>query len=105
MWLLLWFSHIIGPVESGLPEIKLPPMQTTIGDQTLYFTDMIQHVGSSVLALPLISILESIAVAKAFCKYISPFVYLLAQHDYEYEFYIHFFLVVFLFSFSFFENS
>lgn len=64
---------ITGEVASGLPELKLPPMQTTIGDQTLYFTDMITHVGSSILALPLISILESIAVAKAFCKYFSFF--------------------------------
>lgn len=58
-------------MASGLPELKLPPMQTTIGDQTLHFTDMITHVGSSILALPLISILESIAVAKAFCKHFS----------------------------------
>lgn len=69
---LVFFLHI-GEVASGLPELKLPPMQTTIGDQTLYFTDMIAHVGSSVLALPLISILESIAVAKAFCKHFSFF--------------------------------
>lgn len=44
-------------------------MQTSIGNQTLYFTDMITHVGSSIIAIPLISILESVAVAKAFCKY------------------------------------
>lgn len=57
-----------GNVASGLPEIKIPPMQTTIGNETLNALDMITHVGSSVIALPLISILESIAVAKAFCK-------------------------------------
>lgn len=62
------FFHI-GQVASGLPGLKIPPMQTTIGNQTLNFTDMIAHVGSSMLALPLISILESIAVAKAFCKH------------------------------------
>lgn len=58
----------IGQVASGLPDIRIPPMQTTIGNETLYFTDMITHVGSSVIAIPLISILESIAVAKAFCE-------------------------------------
>lgn len=47
----------------------------------LYFTDMIKHVGSSILALPLISILESIAVAKAFCEYRSTFFLLLSIHS------------------------
>lgn len=44
----------------------MPPLQTTIGNQTLNFIDMITHVGSSVIALPLVAILESIAVSKAF---------------------------------------
>ncbi|XP_055325913.1 sodium-independent sulfate anion transporter-like, partial [Sitodiplosis mosellana] len=59
---------LTGQVASGLPEIKIPPMHTTIGNQTLNTLDMITHVGSSIIALPLISILESIAVAKAFSK-------------------------------------
>ncbi|XP_031629887.1 sodium-independent sulfate anion transporter-like isoform X2 [Contarinia nasturtii] len=59
---------LTGRVASGLPDIKVPPMQTTIGNETLYTIDMITHVGSSIIALPLISILESIAVAKAFSK-------------------------------------
>lgn len=32
------------------------------------FIELISHIGTTVIALPLISILESIAVAKAFCK-------------------------------------
>lgn len=58
-----------GQVASGLPDIKIPPMHTTIGNQTLNTIDMVTYVGSSIIALPLISILESIAVAKAFCEY------------------------------------
>lgn len=46
----------------------MPPFEIKVNNGTLYFFDIIKHVGSSVLALPLISILESIAVAKAFCK-------------------------------------
>lgn len=45
-------------------------MHTTIGNKTLDTLDMITHVGSSIIALPMISILESIAVAKAFCEYL-----------------------------------
>lgn len=71
IFLILWtfFYLFKGQVASGLPEIKLPPFRTTIGNETLYFTDMITHIGSSIIALPLISILESIAVAKAFGEF------------------------------------
>lgn len=58
----------IGKVASGLPEIQIPPFELTVNNETLNFFDIIKYVGSSVIALPLISILESIAVAKAFCK-------------------------------------
>lgn len=60
---------VVGQVTSGIPAIKIPPFHTKIDDKTLYFTDMITHIGTTIIALPLISILESIAVAKAFCKH------------------------------------
>lgn len=69
----------IGQVASGLPDFKIPPFEIDIKDgdngffRTLYFGDLIAYVGSTILALPLISILESIAVAKAFCKFCKSF--------------------------------
>lgn len=60
---------VLGPVAAGLPPVNVPPLQTTIGNETLYFTDMIQHIGTTTIALPLVAILESIAIAKAFCKF------------------------------------
>lgn len=62
------FLGFTGKVASGLPEVKMPPFEIKVNNDTLYFFDIFKHVGSSILALPLISILESIAVAKAFCK-------------------------------------
>lgn len=63
--------HLLpGVVSSGLPEIKVPPFELEINNETLSFIDIIQYIGSSVIAIPLISILESVAVAKAFCKYL-----------------------------------
>lgn len=62
-------EFVVGQVASGLPPIKIPPFQTKIDGKTFYFTDMISHIGTTIVALPLISLLESIAVAKAFCKY------------------------------------
>lgn len=59
---------LTGKVDPGLPPFKLPPFSTTIGNQTVYFKDMVNELGSSIIAIPLISILESIAIAKAFCR-------------------------------------
>lgn len=59
---------LTGKVEPGLPPFQFPPFSTTIGNQTVYFKDMLEDLGSSIIAIPLISILESIAIAKAFCK-------------------------------------
>lgn len=57
---------LTGPVATGLPEIKVPPFEIMVNNATLHFPEIITHLGSSVIALPLISILESIAVAKSF---------------------------------------
>lgn len=64
------FSPFIltGKVNGGLPPIKFPPFSTNIGNQTIYFQDMVKELGYSIIAIPLIAILESIAIAKAFCK-------------------------------------
>ncbi|XP_050734429.1 sodium-independent sulfate anion transporter-like isoform X4 [Eriocheir sinensis] len=58
---------LTGEIEAGLPEFKPPPFSTH-GDNGTYvgFSDMIANVGSGVIIIPLISILESIAIASAF---------------------------------------
>lgn len=60
--------NFVGQVASGLPEIKIPPLHMQINGKSHNFIELISHIGTTVIALPLISILESIAVAKAFCK-------------------------------------
>lgn len=57
---------LIGDIGSGLPSIRLPPFSSTVGNETYTFTDMIQVLGPQSIVLPLVSILESIAIAKAF---------------------------------------
>ncbi|XP_055530601.1 sodium-independent sulfate anion transporter-like isoform X2 [Wyeomyia smithii] len=59
---------LTGNVTSGLPPFQLPPFSTVVNNQTYTFTDMVSELGTSVIALPLIAILESIAIAKAFSK-------------------------------------
>ncbi|XP_026468297.1 sodium-independent sulfate anion transporter-like isoform X1 [Ctenocephalides felis] len=59
---------LTGKVGEGLPPFRPPPLSTVVNNQTIGFMEMVQHLGGSVAALPLVSILESIAIAKAFSK-------------------------------------
>lgn len=62
---------LTGKIASGLPPFKLPPLSTTDSNgETMGFSDMVGELGSSILTIPLISILEVVAIAKAFCKWI-----------------------------------
>nr|CAD7452380.1 unnamed protein product [Timema tahoe] len=57
---------IIGEVAGGLPSLHLPPFSTTYNGTQYSFVGMANEVGTSLFLVPLISILESIAIAKAF---------------------------------------
>ncbi|XP_050094860.1 sodium-independent sulfate anion transporter-like [Anopheles aquasalis] len=59
---------LTGNVTSGLPPLQPPPFTATVGDREYSFTEMVEELGTSLIALPLIAILESIAIAKAFSK-------------------------------------
>ena len=57
---------ITGNITEGLPPFALPPFSTVYKNKTYNFLDMATELGSSIASVPLIAILESIAVAKAF---------------------------------------
>ncbi|KAI5728042.1 hypothetical protein M8J77_010767 [Diaphorina citri] len=59
---------LTGTVNGGLPSVKLPPFSTVENNVTLSFVEMSEILGSSLIAVPAISILETIAIAKAFAK-------------------------------------
>lgn len=59
---------ITGDVGEGLPTFSLPPFSTTYNNETYSFLDMTKEYGSTLAFLPLVAVLESIAIAKAFCK-------------------------------------
>lgn len=60
---------ITGKVTSGLPPFRLPPFETHINGTVVHFDGMLSQLGSSLIAIPLIAIVESIAIAKAFGEY------------------------------------
>ncbi|KAI4489148.1 hypothetical protein M0804_004646 [Polistes exclamans] len=70
-WLLeiyLGSSPVIltGEVKAGLPDFHLPPFQSSIGNETYHFSDMVTELGSGCLVVPLLSLLETISIAKVF---------------------------------------
>lgn len=58
--------RLIGDIGSGLPSFSAPPFSTSVGNETYTFFDMLNVYGPQSIVLPLVSILESVAVAKAF---------------------------------------
>ncbi|XP_033166350.1 sodium-independent sulfate anion transporter [Drosophila mauritiana] len=61
---------VSGSITPGLPPFKLPPFHTEDPEtgESISFGDMVSNVGTALVSIPLLSILESIAVAKAFSK-------------------------------------
>ncbi|CAH1179752.1 unnamed protein product [Phaedon cochleariae] len=63
---------LIGAVPPGLPSVKVPPfgidkvVNGTVISQS--FTEMVSNLGGAIIVLPLIIILENIAVCKAFAN-------------------------------------
>ncbi|KAJ8928375.1 hypothetical protein NQ314_019106 [Rhamnusium bicolor] len=63
---------VIGDVPQGLPAVKPPPFgyYEDNNGTTVYHTffEMISNLGSGIIVVPLITLLENIAVCKAFGK-------------------------------------
>ncbi|KAF2887549.1 hypothetical protein ILUMI_18624 [Ignelater luminosus] len=59
---------LTGEIGDGLPTIQPPPFSTEFNNQTYTFMDMVKQYESSIIFVPLIAILEHIAIAKAFSK-------------------------------------
>ena len=65
---------LTGEIESGLPSFQAPPFgifganDTSTEDDT-DLQGMVSQLGSAIIIIPLIAILESVAIAKAFGKH------------------------------------
>jgi hypothetical protein len=58
-----------GEIEEGFPPFGLPPFSTVSHNKTLNFEDMASKFGTSLISIPFISFLETVATAKSFCEY------------------------------------
>uniref|UniRef100_A0A1B6DL52 SLC26A/SulP transporter domain-containing protein n=1 Tax=Clastoptera arizonana TaxID=38151 RepID=A0A1B6DL52_9HEMI len=59
---------LTGQIGSGFPPFRLPPFSTTSGNQTIPFITMVSDLGVGTIVVPLIGVLESVSIAKAFAK-------------------------------------
>ncbi|KAH8250743.1 hypothetical protein KR038_006988, partial [Drosophila bunnanda] len=60
--------RVTGNITAGVPPFRLPPFSTTVDGEYVSFGDMISTVGASLGSIPMISILEIVAISKAFSK-------------------------------------
>ncbi|XP_055525139.1 sodium-independent sulfate anion transporter-like isoform X1 [Wyeomyia smithii] len=63
---------MIGDVPKGLPSFQVPPFSVPenveTGQQAESFSDMLSNLGSMLIVIPLIALLEDIAICKAFAN-------------------------------------
>lgn len=59
---------IVGEVPSGLPQVMPPPFSVERNNETINFFQMTSQLGSGIIVVPLVSLLENIAICKAFGK-------------------------------------
>jgi len=59
---------LTGSIKSGIPPFALPPFSTAPSEHedSKTFNEMVAQLGSAIIVIPLIAILESVAIAKAF---------------------------------------
>ncbi|XP_053698481.1 sodium-independent sulfate anion transporter-like [Sabethes cyaneus] len=60
--------RLTGPIIPGLPSLQVPPFSTEFNGEFYDFSQMMRLLGSSVITIPLISILEIVSIGKAFSK-------------------------------------
>ena len=64
---------LTGNIDGGVPPFQVPAFNFTDPDtgKEYSFGGMVSELGTAVIILPLIAILENVAIAKAFCKYLT----------------------------------
>jgi hypothetical protein len=71
------FIFTVGNVNGGLPPFEIPAFN--IGNKT--FPEIVKDMGSAVIAVPMISIMETIAIGKAFGKFFEFFSLIRGVHE------------------------
>ena len=60
--------RLTGEIKKGLPNFFLPPFSSEHEGQTFNFLEMCNELGILLITIPIVSMLESVAITKAFSK-------------------------------------
>lgn len=60
--------RLIGHIPPGLPSFQPPPFSAQEGNVTYSFVEMASSLGSGIVVVPLVALLENIAICKAFAN-------------------------------------
>ncbi|XP_015277953.1 PREDICTED: sodium-independent sulfate anion transporter, partial [Gekko japonicus] len=59
---------LTGTIPQGLPPFQPPPFSKVTPNETVYFGEMVQAMGAGLAVVPLMGLLETVAIAKAFAS-------------------------------------
>ncbi|XP_075034024.1 sodium-independent sulfate anion transporter [Mixophyes fleayi] len=59
---------LTGKTAEGLPHFQMPPFSETTANRTVPFTEMVQNIGPGLFIIPMMGLLESVAIARAFAS-------------------------------------
>ncbi|XP_056406153.1 sodium-independent sulfate anion transporter isoform X2 [Hyla sarda] len=59
---------LTGKTAEGLPEFHLPPFSEKTDNRTVSFSEMVQDIGPGLFIIPMMGLLESVAIARAFAS-------------------------------------
>jgi sodium-independent sulfate anion transporter 11 len=65
----LLYLDLVAPIKAGLPQVQIPAFSSTVNNVTYNFFDMASILGSGLVIVPLLSLLEDVSGGKVFCKY------------------------------------
>lgn len=69
---MLFFVENVG---KGFPPFQPPPFEIHNGTTHYNFSEMASTLGTTIAFAPLVAILECVAIAKAFCKFLTRFLF------------------------------
>ncbi|XP_077184318.1 sodium-independent sulfate anion transporter [Paroedura picta] len=59
---------LTGTIPQGLPHFQPPPFSKVTPNETVYFGEMVKEMGAGLAVVPLMGLLETVAIAKAFAS-------------------------------------
>jgi len=65
----IYILYVTGKIPAGLPDFDFPKFSITRDNgTTVGFFEMVSDMGSGVIVLPIIALIENLSICKTFCQ-------------------------------------